>query len=434
MIEKRIYSTWISPNPIPEKYHKYIESWKRIMPDYEIKIISLDTVKLSPFVVRAIKEKNFALAGHYARIQELYDNGGIYFDIDIEATKSLDSLLHNSFVVGIEDRWNVNNAVIISEKGNHFLKHAMEFMDNFDWKTKDIELETGPRMFTKIAKKHYGWDVGKIGKFRDISILPPVYFYPYRYDEKYTPACVKPETFTVHHWSNSWNDRVSIIIPCYNQGKFLKDAIESALNQTHKNIEVVVVNDGSTDNTSEVMRSYGKRIKAVTQTNKGLSAARNAGIKASTGGWILPLDSDDTIEPTYIEKTIGKADIVGTWIKCFGKYKDIWKPAHGLPSHENFLKQNHLFSCTLFKRCVFTNTGGYDEEMFVGGKQGCNGFEDWEYWIRATEDNFSVYIVPECLVNYRIHEVSMYRDADKNRSKILSYMKTKHQMNVAMPR
>lgn len=428
MIPRTIYSTWISDKQIPEKYEKYIESWRLTMSDYEIKIISLDTVKHGTFVDKAIEQKNFALAGHYARIQELYDNGGIYFDIDIEAVKPIDCLLHNKFVVGIEDRWNVNNAVIVSEAKHPFLKHCMEFMDSFNWGTKDIELETGPRMFTKIAKKFYGWDVGKVGKFKDISILPPVYFYPYRYDEKYSPACIKSETLTVHHWSNSWNDRVSIIIPCYNQGRFLSDAIDSALAQTHKNIEVVVVNDGSTDNTAEIARSYGKRIKVVTQTNKGLSAARNAGIKASTGGWILPLDSDDTIAPDYIAKTIGKADIVGTWIKCFGKSKDIWKPAHGLPTYENFLKQNHLFSCTLFNRSVFTNTGGYDEEMFVRGKQGCNGFEDWEFWLRATKEDFGVFIVPEPLVNYRIHEVSMYRDADKNRSKILNYMRTKHPM------
>lgn len=425
MIPKRIYSTWISPNPIPTKYHKYIDSWKRIMPDYEIKIISLDNVKRTPFVKKAISEKNFALAGHYARVQELYDNGGIYFDIDIEATKRLDSLLHNKFVLGIEDRWSVNNAVILSEKGHPFLLRAMEFMDSIDWKTKDIELETGPRMFTSIAKKFYGWECGKIGNFKDISILPPVYFYPYHYSEKYKPGCIKKETFTAHHWSNSWNDKVSIIIPCYNQGRFLKDAIDSALAQTHKNIEVVVVNDGSTDSTREIAKQYGKLIKYVEQTNKGLSAARNAGIKASAGGWILPLDADDKIHPEFITKTIGKADIVCPHLQCFGKSKDIWKPGKHL-SYKDFLKGNQIFCCSLFSKHVWNTAGGYDEEQFTKGKQGCNGYEDWMFWLNATEKDFNVAIVPEVLFYYRKHEASMYTEAKKNHSKILQYIKSKH--------
>jgi hypothetical protein len=426
MIPRILYSTWISPNPIPSKYQKYIDSWMRVMPKYKIKIISLDNVKKTPFVIKAIEKKNFALAGHYARIQELYDNGGIYFDIDIEATKPLDSLLHNKFVLGIEDRWIVNNAVIISEKGHPFLKRCLEFMDAFDWKGKDIELETGPRMFTSIAKKHYGWECGKIGTFKDISILPPVYFYPYHYTEKYSLECVTPETFTVHHWSNSWNDRVSIVIPCYNQGRYLNDAVDSALAQTHKNIEVIVVNDGSTDNTKQVAQSYGKRIKYIEQDNKGLSAARNAGIKASSGGWILPLDSDDKFHPTFIEKTIGKADIVCTWLQCFDKSKDVWKSPKTNPTYSDFLKMNQIFCCSLFSKHVWSACGGYDEQQWSKGKQGCNGFEDWLFWLRATKNDFNVTVVPEILFYYRKNGQSMITDAMKNKSKILAYMRREH--------
>ena len=86
-------------------------------------------------------------------------------------------------------------------------------------------------------------------------------------------------------------DKVSIIIPCYKQAHFLAEAIESALAQDYDNFEVIVVNDGSPDNTSEVAKRYP--VSLIEQENKGLSAARNAGIKASTGSWILPLDADN---------------------------------------------------------------------------------------------------------------------------------------------
>jgi mannosyltransferase OCH1-like enzyme len=75
MIPKKIYSTWISDKPVPQKFEKYIESWKRVMPDYEVHIISMENVKHGTFVDKAIAIKNYALAGHYARVQELYENG-----------------------------------------------------------------------------------------------------------------------------------------------------------------------------------------------------------------------------------------------------------------------------------------------------------------------------------------------------------------------
>ena len=83
MIPKQIFYTWISDKPLPSKFEKYLESWSKVMPDYEIKHISLANVKRGAFVDHAIEIGNYALAGHYARVEELYFNGGIYFDIDI---------------------------------------------------------------------------------------------------------------------------------------------------------------------------------------------------------------------------------------------------------------------------------------------------------------------------------------------------------------
>lgn len=424
MIPKKIYTTWISDKPIPQKYEKYIASWKRVMPDFEIHVITLANVKHGTFVDKAIKIKNFALAGHYARVEELYLNGGIYFDIDVEAVASFESLLHesNKMVLGAESANWINNAVIVSEKGHPFLKECLDFMDKTPFDTDKIELTTGPRMFTDIMRTR-GWKRGQTGRIGDVAILPPEYFYPYHWDEFYTPECVTENTFSVHHWSNSWNNKVSIIIPCYNQAHLLPDAIESALGQTYKDIEVIVVNDGSPDNTSAVVKRYPIQVRLVEKKNGGLSSARNAGIKVAAGGWILPLDADDKLHPQFIDKTIGKDDIVSTGLVTFGNENRRWKSPKVNPQANDFLTRNFINCCSLFKKDVWTISGGYDEAMKLG-------YEDWEFWIRATKNNFTVTCLDEYLFYYRKHDVSMFADAKLRHRDIIDYMSKKHPINT----
>ena len=100
--------------------------------------------------------------------------------------------------------------------------------------------------------------------------------------------------------------KVDIIIPAYNQGHYLKECVESALAQTWKNIEVIIVDDGSTDNTAEVGQSFDDpRVTYIYQENKGLSGARNAGLANSTGQFVSFLDSDDLFLPTKLSKLMG---------------------------------------------------------------------------------------------------------------------------------
>src|SRR5687767_14566662 len=98
---------------------------------------------------------------------------------------------------------------------------------------------------------------------------------------------------------------VSVVIPTYNYGRYVGDAIDSALAQTRPPDEVVVVDDGSTDDTPDRLAAYGDRIRVVRQTNQGLSAARNAGIRAAHGDWVAFLDSDDAFHPRKLELQLG---------------------------------------------------------------------------------------------------------------------------------
>jgi len=98
--------------------------------------------------------------------------------------------------------------------------------------------------------------------------------------------------------------KVSIIIPTYNQSQYLEEAMESVLNQTYQNIEIIIVDDGSTDNTSEVVKSFDNKIIYIPQKNKGASSARNAGIKKAQGQYVAFLDSDDMWIKNKLEKQI----------------------------------------------------------------------------------------------------------------------------------
>lgn len=422
-IPKQIFHIWISDKPVPEKFEQYTRTWKEANPDF--KIINVRTCDFdSPFLKWAKERNAYTLINHYLRCKLLYEYGGVYLDLDVECVNDLTPLLSNSLTIGIEDGHSVNNAIIVSEKGHPFLDACMYHMDRFDFKVKDVELATGPHLFKMVAKSYYGWQPNQIGSFYSvtngstITITAPEYFYPYHYSELYTPECITDKTYCIHHWNQTWNDLVSIIIPCYKQAHFLPDAIESALAQTYKNIEVIVVNDGSPDNTSEVAQRY-PNVKLIEQTNKGLSAARNAGIKASKGKWIALLDSDDKFHPNFIMRTINQGDIVSTYLQTFGLRKDIWKPRLTNPKFADLLKNNQIHYCSLFKREVWEKTGGFDESMI-------HGYEDWEFWTHAARLGFKIHVQPEILAYYRKHGKSMVDDAMAKDKQLRAYIHQKH--------
>src|SRR5574344_577910 len=128
--------------------------------------------------------------------------------------------------------------------------------------------------------------------------------------------------------------KVSIIIPCYNQGKYMKDALNSAINQTYHDIEIVCVNDGSTDNSAEIIENFSKSYNNIIfineKENSGVVRARNLAIERASGEFILPLDADDKIESTYVEKAVkilenkGDVGIVYCRAKFFGEKNEEW--------------------------------------------------------------------------------------------------------------
>ena len=196
--------------------------------------------------------------------------------------------------------------------------------------------------------------------------------------------------------------KVSIIIPCYNKAPYVAEAIESAIKQTYENIEIICVDDASTDNSADIIKGYAEKhdnIKFIDfKENKGVIAARNTAIEKAIGDYILPLDADDIIADTYVEKAAkilsSRPDIgiVYCKVELFGeKNKLLEFPEYQFP---NILYSNCILCTALFRKSDFIKVGGYKPYM----DRGC---EDWDLWLSLIENGCGVYRIDETLFKYR---------------------------------
>ena len=203
------------------------------------------------------------------------------------------------------------------------------------------------------------------------------------------------------------NPRISIIIPLYNAENYISDAIQSCLDQTTKPYEIIVVNDGSTDKSLEVATSFP--VKIVSQTNRGLSSARNTGIMNATGDYILPLDSDDILLEHALEKITKKieetdADIIGLSFKCFGAGNAEVILADPL-TLEMFKPANRIAYCSAVRRSVLLECGGYSTRMAANvpgnPEPRWQGYEDYYLWFDLLKRGKTIVVIPEVCFLYR---------------------------------
>lgn len=219
--------------------------------------------------------------------------------------------------------------------------------------------------------------------------------------------------------------KVSVIIPCYNYGKYLMEAINSVLFQTYTNFEIIVVDDGSTDPYTQKVISSIKLPKTIVISipNQGVSNARNYGLSISKGEFILFLDADDYISHDFLKKTVSAFEnnkdisFVSTWIKVFGTEDYIWKTR--LANKTNILGENTLSITSLFRKSMIFKLKGYDTNLK-------HGFEDWELWIRILSNDHSGIIIKEPLFNYRKKTTSLLTDAIDHKDEIIKYILNKH--------
>lgn len=218
-------------------------------------------------------------------------------------------------------------------------------------------------------------------------------------------------------------NRVSVIIPCYKQGHWLAEAIDSVLAQS-KEAEIIVVNDGSPDDTSNVAASYGARVILIEQANQGVAAARNRGLARASGDLLIPLDADDRLKPNYLEvllREFNDADRV--WfapaVEMFGEVNAVKRPVPNF-SLAQLLLRNPLHPTSAFSRRMWEDVGPYDEKMIRAG------WEDWDFWIRAFRRGWRPICWQEPLIDYRTRAGSMAIQALEQQQELMRYMVAKH--------
>ena len=198
--------------------------------------------------------------------------------------------------------------------------------------------------------------------------------------------------------------KVSVIIPCYNQGAYLEEAVESVLAQTFQDFEILVVDDGSTDaETVKMLKdSAWPKTRVIRTENQGLSAARNTGIREAQGVYILPLDADDKIGKGYLEDAVRILDRhseIGI-VYCEASYFGVKGGRWDLPEYslDKILNHNVIFCTALFRKADWEAVGGYNVNMVYG-------WEDWDFWLSLIHRGRKVYRIPKIYFYYRLREV-----------------------------
>lgn len=203
---------------------------------------------------------------------------------------------------------------------------------------------------------------------------------------------------------------VSVVIPCYNHGRYLEETLQSVVENTNKYlVEIIIVNDGSTDQqTLEVLNKAGANgFFILNQNNQGLAKARNNGIRLAKGKYILPLDSDNNVTYHYLNTTIDilekehKIDVIYGNAEYIGERIGIWENYN--IDKKKMLYANHIDACAIFRKSVWEKVGGYSEDMpFMG-------WEDWNFWLKCIEQNITFYFLKEICFEYRVLSDSMIR-------------------------
>jgi glycosyltransferase involved in cell wall biosynthesis len=220
---------------------------------------------------------------------------------------------------------------------------------------------------------------------------------------------------------------VSVVIPCYNLGEYLDEAVQSVLAQTYQDFEILIVDDGSTDErTRTLLAAYTPpKTRIIRTENRGLPAAKNAGAAATTGRYLCMLDADDRLDPLYMEKSIavlGKdatCAFVSHWLRTFGDETHDWTPERcDFPA---LLDVNTVNGAALVRRQALEAVGGFDESM----RDGC---EDWDFWISLVERGHRGHILPEVLFHYRRRPGSMSKTMvkDAGHSRLYAFLARKH--------
>ncbi|PYL52801.1 MAG: hypothetical protein DMF33_05995 [Verrucomicrobia bacterium] len=201
--------------------------------------------------------------------------------------------------------------------------------------------------------------------------------------------------------------KVSIVIPCFNHGAMLREALASLEEVRNENLlEVIIVDDGSSDaETIRILKEVAEAgYNVVSQPNGGLGAARNAGIRRAKGEFILPLDSDNRLRRVYLEQGVSllkenpSLGVIYADAEYFGEKTGRWQVQEF--DLLSLIRMNFIDACALYRKALWEGVGGYDEQM------PWMGLEDWDFWLRVACHGGSFFHLPAVGFDYRVRSDS----------------------------
>ncbi|MDY2891293.1 MAG: glycosyltransferase family 2 protein [Succinivibrio sp.] len=201
---------------------------------------------------------------------------------------------------------------------------------------------------------------------------------------------------------------VSIIVPVYNTEAYLRECLDSVYSQTFKDFEIICVNDGSPDNSINILNEYKQKFtnfRYFNQSNQGLSTTRNNGIKQALGKYILPLDSDDILEKNCVKRLVdaletGVCDIATPEVVNFYSDGHLYHCLFPAPTPCNMAQANCIVCTSLFPKKFFELYGGYDTINFKVGE------EDYDLWCRFIENNKTITRIKSAIFFYRVKDIN----------------------------
>ena len=221
----------------------------------------------------------------------------------------------------------------------------------------------------------------------------------------------------------SGKGKISIVIPCFNQGELLLETLASIERFRNNSLnEVIIANDGSTDLTTcrILCELDAHRYIVLHQSNEGLGKARNAGIEIARSEFILPLDSDNLIRGAYLDRGVSllinnpDLGVVYGDAEYFGERTGRWRVAEF--DLRSMVKENFIDACALYRKCVWESVGGYDEKMPR------MGWEDWDYWMRVALRGWRFMHLDEIAFDYRVRQNSMINDTNRHTRELSEYI------------
>jgi glycosyltransferase involved in cell wall biosynthesis len=210
---------------------------------------------------------------------------------------------------------------------------------------------------------------------------------------------------------------VSIVVLCHNYARFLPEAIESALAQDHPSLEVLLIDDGSTDDSLAVASRYESDLKVLTQENQGLARTCNRGAREATGEYFLFLSADDRLEPTYVSELLAAlerepdASFAYCAARLFGAESRV-APSRPFSAFLLIRGRNYVNGSALTRRTDYLAAGGYPEDLGEGA------FDDWDFWLAMLDGGHRGTYVPKPLLHWRRHSGGSKDPASRGKTEV----------------